>query len=202
PPSVAAGDTSFSHRPFRPLCSPSFPYDRPNLVLVFSPLSLGQAVDDLPFALPKTEPPSPLFELAASPPCPSLPSLVASSKTAVAREEFLQGPRRDFVSPSPPFTGPRNPSDELHLPGFILEHVWYHQPGGLHLGSPCCGRNTAVAAVSVARGRRALALLQCQSSFLFPGTDAGLEDLEIVAEETGADLNVLECANHQPQGKP
>ncbi|TVU25688.1 hypothetical protein EJB05_28193, partial [Eragrostis curvula] len=33
-------------------------------------------------------------------------------------------------------------------------------------------------------------------------TEAGLEDVEIVAEETGADLNVLECANHQPQGKP
>ncbi|TVU24533.1 hypothetical protein EJB05_26975, partial [Eragrostis curvula] len=34
------------------------------------------------------------------------------------------------------------------------------------------------------------------------GTDAGLEDLELVTEETSADLNVLECANHQPQGKP
>ncbi|TVU11576.1 hypothetical protein EJB05_45170 [Eragrostis curvula] len=34
------------------------------------------------------------------------------------------------------------------------------------------------------------------------GNDAGTEDVGIEAEETGADLNVLECANHQPQGKP
>ncbi|TVU25554.1 hypothetical protein EJB05_28054, partial [Eragrostis curvula] len=34
------------------------------------------------------------------------------------------------------------------------------------------------------------------------GTDAGLEGLEIVTEEPGADVSVTESANHQPQGKP
>ncbi|TVU22364.1 hypothetical protein EJB05_32055, partial [Eragrostis curvula] len=109
PPSLTAHSGHCARRPSRTIGLTSS-----------SSLPLFPSVDPstfCPLLCPETEPPSPWFELAASPPCPNLPSLVASSKKTSP----------ESISPSPPFTGHPPLSDELHLPGFILEHVWYHQ---------------------------------------------------------------------------